>query len=113
VGGQLSSILRDIGITTRKFGLLGHIYAEPGIVLRAGAPLAHHRPIGARRSAHSSTTGSSKTRQLMPAPRATCVTPKGAKPPRRAQSPVRARRVLAERLPGVAASLDGIRAGIV
>ena len=29
--GQLSSILRDIGITTRKFGLLGHIYAEPGI----------------------------------------------------------------------------------
>ena len=39
--GQLSSILRDIGITTRKFGLLGHIYAEPGISFSELARRSH------------------------------------------------------------------------
>ena len=39
--GQLSSILRDLGITTRKFGLLGHIYAEPGISFSELARRSH------------------------------------------------------------------------
>ena len=89
--GQLSSILRDIGITTRKFGLLGHIYAEPvddGLVEDATAHA------GAASDLH--------------------VTPKGAKILRDARSRLfELDEVLAERLPGVAASLDGIRAGIV
>ena len=39
--GQLAAILKDLGITTRKFGLLGHIYAEPGISFSELARRSH------------------------------------------------------------------------
>jgi hypothetical protein len=38
---QLASILKDLGISTRKFGLLGHIYAEPGISFSELARRSH------------------------------------------------------------------------
>jgi hypothetical protein len=38
---QLAAILKDLGITTRKFGLLGHIYAEPGISFSELARRSH------------------------------------------------------------------------
>ena len=38
---QLAAILEDLGITTRKFGLLGHIYAEPGISFSELARRSH------------------------------------------------------------------------
>ena len=39
--GQLAAILKDLGITTRKFGLLGHIYAESGISFSELARRSH------------------------------------------------------------------------
>ena len=38
---QLATILKDLGISTRKFGLLGHIYAEPGISFSELARRSH------------------------------------------------------------------------
>ncbi len=114
--GQLSSILRDLGITTRKFGLLGHIYAEPGISFSELARRSHITVQSAHTAVRmlvddglveDATAHAGAASDLH-------VTPKGAKILRDARSRLfELDEVLAERLPGVAASLDGIRAGIV
>ena len=38
---QLAAVLKDLGISTRKFGLLGHIHAEPGISFSELARRSH------------------------------------------------------------------------
>jgi DNA-binding MarR family transcriptional regulator len=39
--GQLTAALRDLGLSTRKFGLLGHIGSEPGISFSELARRSH------------------------------------------------------------------------
>ena len=114
--GQLSSILRDIGITTRKFGLLGHIYAEPGISFSELARRSHITVQSAHTAVRTLVDDGLVEDATAHAGAASDlhVTPKGAKILRDARSRMfELDEVLAERLPGVAASLDGIRAGIV
>lgn len=114
--GQLSSILRDIGITTRKFGLLGHIYAEPGISFSELARRSHITVQSAHTAVRTLVNDGLVEDATAHAGAASDlhVTPKGAKILRDARSRLfELDEVLAERLPGVAASLDGIRAGIV
>ena len=114
--GQLSSILRDIGITTRKFGLLGHIYAEPGISFSELARRSHITVQSAHTAVRTLVDDGLVEDATAHAGAASDlhVTPKGAKILRDARSRLfELDEVLAERLPGVAASLDGIRAGIV
>lgn len=114
--GQLSSILRDLGITTRKFGLLGHIYAEPGISFSELARRSHITVQSAHTAVRTLVDDGLVEDATAHAGAASDlhVTPKGAKILRDARSRLfELDEVLAERLPGVAASLDGIRAGIV
>lgn len=114
--GRLSSILRDIGITTRKFGLLGHIYAEPGISFSELARRSHITVQSAHTAVRTLVDDGLVEDATAHAGAASDlhVTPKGAKILRDARSRLfELDEVLAERLPGVAASLDGIRAGIV
>ncbi len=114
--GQLSAILRDIGITTRKFGLLGHIYAEPGISFSELARRSHITVQSAHTAVRTLVDDGLVEDATAHAGAASDlhVTPKGAKILRDARSRLfELDEVLAERLPGVAASLDGIRAGIV
>ena len=114
--GQLSSILRDIGITTRKFGLLGHIYAETGISFSELARRSHITVQSAHTAVRTLVDDGLVEDATAHAGAASDlhVTPKGAKILRDARSRLfELDEVLAERLPGVAASLDGIRAGIV
>jgi len=114
--GQLSAVLRDLGITTRKFGLLGHIYAEPGISF---AELARRSHITVQ-SAHTAVRTlvdeglvQDATAHARPASDLT-VTPKGAQVLKEARDRLaELDGALASRLPKVAESLDGIRAGIV
>ena len=114
--GQLSAILRDIGITTRKFGLLGHIYAEPGISFSELARRSHITVQSAHTAVRTLVDDGLVEDATAHAGAASDlhVTPKGAKILRDARSRLfELDEVLAERLPGVAASRDGIRAGIV
>ncbi|GAA1650946.1 MarR family winged helix-turn-helix transcriptional regulator [Microbacterium flavum] len=114
--GQLSTILRDLGITTRKFGLLGHIYAEPGISFSELARRSHITVQSAHTAVRTlvddglvedGTAHAGAASDLR-------VTPKGAKILRDARGRLfELDGVLEQRLPDVAASLDGIRAGIV
>jgi Transcriptional regulators len=114
--GQLTAVLKDLGITTRKFGLLGHIYAEPGISFSELARRSHITVQSAHTAVRSlvddglvqdATSHAGAASDLH-------VTPQGARVLREARrrlSELDSR--LAESLPGVAASLDGMRAGIV
>ena len=114
--GQLAAVLKDLGITTRKFGLLGHIYAEPGISFSELARRSHITVQSAHTAVRSlvddglvqdATSHAGAASDLH-------VTPQGARVLREARrrlSELDSR--LAESLPGVAASLDGMRAGIV
>jgi len=114
--GQLTAVLKDLGITTRKFGLLGHIYAEPGISFSELARRSHITVQSAHTAVRSlvddglvqdATSHAGAASDLH-------VTPQGARVLREARrrlSELDCR--LAESLPGVAASLDGMRAGIV
>ena len=114
--GQLSAILKDLGITTRKFGLLGHIYAEPGISFSELARRSHITVQSAHTAVRTLVDDGLVEDATAHAGAASDlhVTPKGAKILRDARSCLfELDEVLAERLPGVAASLDGIRAGIV
>jgi len=113
---QLTAVLKDLGITTRKFGLLGHIYAEPGISFSELARRSHITVQSAHTAVRSlvddglvqdATSHAGAASDLH-------VTPQGARVLREARrrlSELDSR--LAESLPGVAASLDGMRAGIV
>jgi len=114
--GQLTAVLKDLGITTRKFGLLGHVYAEPGISFSELARRSHITVQSAHTAVRSlvddglvqdATSHAGAASDLH-------VTPQGARVLREARrrlSELDSR--LAESLPGVAASLDGVRAGIV
>lgn len=114
--GQLAVILKDLGLSTRKFGLLGHIYAEPGISFSELARRSHitvqsaHTAVrtlvddGLVEDATSHAGAASDLR----------VTPKGDRVLQDARDRLFALDdTLSERLPRVAESLDGIRAGIV
>jgi DNA-binding MarR family transcriptional regulator len=113
---QLAAILRDLGISTRKFGLLGHIYAEPGISF---SELARRSRITVQ-SAHTAVRAlvddglvADATAHAGAASDLT-VTEKGARVLQDARDRLfQLDDALAERMPQVAASLDGIRAGIV
>lgn len=114
--GQLAAALKDLGISTRKFGLLGHIAAEPGISFSELARRSHITV----QSAHSAvrtlvddglvadaTAHAGAASDLR-------VTAKGDGVLAQAQQRLaELDRALSDRLPAVATSLDGIRAGIV
>ena len=114
--GQLAAILKDLGITTRKFGLLGHIYAEPGISFSELARRSHITVQSAHTAVRTlvdeglvedATAHAGAASDLH-------VTPKGAEVLQTARNRLfELDGALAQRLPNVAASLDGIRAGIV
>ncbi len=114
--GQLSAVLKDLGITTRKFGLLGHIYADPGISFSELARRSHITVQSAHTAVRSLVDDGLVQDATAHAGAASDlnVTPKGAHVLQEAR-----RRLaeldgdLASRLPAVAASLDGMRAGIV
>ena len=114
--GRLSAVLKDLGITTRKFGLLGHISADPGISFSELARRSHITVQSAHAAVHTlvdeglvadATAHAGSASDLR-------VTPKGERVIREAR-----RRLaeldgdLAHTFPAVAASLDGMRAGIV
>lgn len=114
--GQLAAVLKDLGITTRKFGLLGHISADPGISFSELARRSHITVQSAHTAVRSlvddglvadATAHAGSASDLR-------VTPKGQRVLREAR-----RRLaeldgdLAHTFPAVAASLDGMRAGIV
>lgn len=114
--GQLSAILKDLGITTRKFGLLGHIYAEPGISFSELARRSHITVQSAHTAVRSLVDDGLVRDATAHAGAASdlTVTEKGA----RVLNDARDRladldQALAHRLPNVASSLTGIRAGIV
>ena len=114
--GQLSAVLKDLGITTRKFGLLGHIYADPGISFSELARRSHITVQSAHTAVRSlvdeglvadATSHAGAASDLR-------VTPKGARVLQEARRRLRELDTdLSSRLPSVAASLDGMRAGIV
>lgn len=114
--GQLSAVLKDLGITTRKFGLLGHIYADPGISFSELARRSHITVQSAHTAVRSlvdeglvadATSHAGAASDLR-------VTPKGARVLQEARRRLRELDSdLSSRLPSVAASLDGMRAGIV
>jgi len=114
--GQLAAALKDLGISTRKFGLLGHISAEPGISFSELARRSHITVQSAHTAVRTlvddglvadATAHAGSASDLR-------VTAKGARVLGEAQRRLaQLDGALAERLPGVAASLDGIRAGIV
>lgn len=114
--GQLAAILRDLGITTRKFGLLGHVYAEPGISFSELARRSHITVQSAHTAVRTlvddglvqdGTAHAGAASDLR-------VTDEGARVLQSARDRLaELDGALTERLPNVAASLDGIRAGIV
>ena len=113
---QLSATLKDIGITTRKFGLLGHIYAEPGISFSELARRSHITVQSAHTAVRSLVDDGLVADAMAHAGAASdlTVTPKGERVLNEAREQlIRLDEALAARLPKVAASLDGIRAGIV
>ncbi|MCT9820656.1 MarR family transcriptional regulator [Microbacterium sp. W1N] len=113
---QLAAVLRDLGISTRKFGLLGHIYAEPGISFSELARRSHITVQSAHTAVKTlvdeglvqdATAHAGAASDLN-------VTPKGARVLTEARDRLaQLDGALTQRLPKVAASLDGIRAGIV
>lgn len=114
--GQLSAVLKDLGITTRKFGLLGHIYAEPGISFSELARRSHITVQSAHTAVRAlvdeglvqdATAHAGAASDLN-------VTPKGSRVLQDARNRLfELDGALSQRLPKVAESLDGIRAGIV
>ncbi|MCT9000976.1 MarR family winged helix-turn-helix transcriptional regulator [Microbacterium memoriense] len=114
--GQLSVVLKDLGISTRKFALLGHIYAEPGISFSELARRSHITVQSAHTAVRTlvddglvedATSHAGAASDLN-------VTPRGVQVLRTAKDRLaQLDGALSERLPKVAQSLDGIRAGIV
>lgn len=114
--GQLAMALRELGISTRKFGLLGHIGAEPGISFSELARRSHITVQSAHTSVRTlvddglvadGTSHAGAASDLR-------VTERGQDILDRARETVfELDSALNDRLPKVAASLDGIRAGII
>ena len=113
---QLASILKDLGITPRKFGLLGHIYAEPGISFSELARRSHITVQSAHTAVRTLVDDGLVQDATAHAGAASDlnVTAKGARVLQDARERLfELDSALAQRLPKVADSLDGIRAGIV
>lgn len=114
--GQLSVVLKDLGISTRKFALLGHIHAEPGISFSELARRSHITVQSAHTAVRTlvddglvedATSHAGAASDLN-------VTSRGVQVLRTAKDRLaQLDGALSERLPKVAESLDGIRAGIV
>lgn len=114
--GQLSEVLRGLGISTRKFGLLGHVYAEPGISFSELARRSHITVQSAHTAVRALVDDGLVEDATSHAGAASdlTVTAKGAKVLQDARARLaQLDGALSERLPKVAESLDGIRAGIV
>jgi len=113
---QLATILKDLGISTRKFGLLGHIYAEPGISFSELARRSHITVQSAHTAVRTLVDDGLVQDATAHAGAASDlhVTAKGARVLHDARERLfELDSALAQRLPKVADSLDGIRAGIV
>ena len=113
---QLAAELRDLGISTRKFGLLGHIGAEPGISVSELARRSRITVQSAHAAVHALVDDGLVADATAQAGAASdlSVTPRGAKVLQDAQERLAALdRALAQAHPRVAESLDGIRAGVV
>ncbi len=114
--GRLSASLRDLGISTRKFGLLGHIGAEPGISFSELARRSHITVQSAHTAVRAlvddglvadATSHAGAASDLR-------VTPKGFDTLEKAYRQLfELDAAMKANLPRVAASMDGIRAGIV
>lgn len=114
--GQLSAMLRDLGITTRKFGLLGHIYAEPGISFSELARRSHITVQSAHTAVRALVDDGLVQDGTAHAGAASDlnVTTRGAEVLREARERLAGLdAALGQRLPKVSAALEGIRAGIV
>ena len=113
---QLAAELRSLGISTRKFALLGHIGAEPGISFSELARRSRITVQSAHAAVHALVDDGLVADATAQAGAASdlSVTAKGARVLRDAQDRLAALDVaLARALPRVAESLDGIRAGVV
>ncbi len=113
---QLAAVLKDLGISTRKFGLLGHIYAEPGISFSELARRSHITVQSAHTAVKTLVDDGLVQDATAHAGAASDlnVTAKGARVLTEARDRLaQLDGALTQRLPKVAASLDGIRAGIV
>jgi DNA-binding MarR family transcriptional regulator len=113
---QLAAELRTLGISTRKFGLLGHIYAEPGISFSELARRSHITVQSAHTAVRALVDDGLVTDGTAHAGAASdlTVTPKGREVLRNARQRLgQLDGALSDRMPRVAASLDGVRAGIV
>ncbi|GAA3914476.1 MarR family winged helix-turn-helix transcriptional regulator [Microbacterium invictum] len=114
--GQLSAELRSLGISTRKFGLLGHIGGEPGISFSELARRSHITVQSAHTAVRMLVDEGLVADATAHAGAASdlSVTDKGAQVLAEAQARLSSLdRALAAQLPKVAASLDGMRAGRV
>lgn len=113
---QLSAMLKDLGITTRKFGLLGHIYAEPGISFSELARRSRITVQSAHTAVRTLVDDGLVADAMAHAGAASdlTLTPKGQRVLTEARDRLAGLDAgLTAQLPKVAASLDGIRAGIV
>ncbi len=113
---QLAAVLKDLGISTRKFGLLGHIYAEPGISFSELARRSHITVQSAHTAVRSLVDDGLVADATAHAGAASdlTLTDKGSRVLQDARDRLaQLDGALAQRLPKVAASLDGIRAGVV
>ncbi|WP_405375278.1 MULTISPECIES: MarR family winged helix-turn-helix transcriptional regulator [unclassified Microbacterium] len=113
---QLAAELRGLGISTRKFGLLGHIYAEPGISFSELARRSRITVQSAHAAVHALVDDGLVADATAQAGAASDlrVTVAGEKVLADAQDRLAALDAsLARSLPRVAESLDGIRAGVI
>ncbi|THE07716.1 MarR family transcriptional regulator [Microbacterium oleivorans] len=113
---QLAAELRDLGISTRKFGLLGHIGAEPGISFSELARRSRITVQSAHAAVHALVDDGLVADATAQAGAASdlSVTERGAEVLRDAQDRLeRLDDSLSQSLPRVAESLGGIRAGVI
>ena len=113
---QWATILKAPGSTTRRFGLREHIYAEPGIPFSELARRSHITVQSAHTAVRTLVDDGLVQDATAHAGAASDlhVTAKGARVLQDARERLfELDGVLAQRLPKVADSLDGIRAGIV
>ncbi|WP_404442782.1 MarR family transcriptional regulator [Microbacterium marinum] len=113
---QLAAELRTLGISTRKFALLGHIGAEPGISFSELARRSHITVQSAHAAVHALVDDGLVADATAQAGAASdlSVTPKGDQVLHDAQDRLaQLDASLVRALPRVADSLGGIRAGVV
>ncbi|MFJ6680241.1 MarR family winged helix-turn-helix transcriptional regulator [Microbacterium sp. NPDC091382] len=113
---QLAAELRDLGISTRKFGLLGHIGAEPGISFSELARRSRITVQSAHAAVHALVDDGLVADATAQAGAASdlSVTDRGARVLRDAQDRLeRLDDALSRSYPRIADSLGGIRAGVI